>query len=128
MSSVHYPAAAGPARPLVPALGGVYAALAPAAEALLRATVGLLLVPHGAQKLFGWFGGGGLAATGEGFAGMGFEPGLFWATAVALLEFLGGLMLAAGLLTRPVATGVAVFMAVAVTVHYPAWFWNQGGL
>ncbi len=115
-------------RPVVPALGGVYAALAPAAEALLRATVGLLLVPHGAQKLFGLFGGGGLAATGEGFAGMGFEPGIFWATVVALLEFFGGLMLAVGLLTRPVAAAVVVFMAVAITVHWSAWFWNQGGL
>lgn len=120
-------AATRPTKPVVPALGGVYAALAPVAEVLLRATVGLLLVPHGSQKLFGWFGGGGLAATAQGFAGMGFEPGLFWATLVALLEFFGGIMLALGLLTRPVAAAVAVFMATAVTVHWPTYFWSQQG-
>jgi putative oxidoreductase len=119
--------AVSPSEPVVPALAGVYAALAPAAEVLLRAAVGLLLVPHGAQKLFGWFGGHGLAGTGEFFASIGYEPGLFWATAVALLEVVGGTMLALGLLTRPVAAAVAVFMAVAVTVHWPTYFWGEGG-
>jgi putative oxidoreductase len=116
------------AKPVIPALGGAYAALAPIGEALPRVAAGLLLVPHGAQKLFGWFGGGGLMATAGGFGGLGFEPAVFWALAVGLLEFFGGLMLALGLLTRPVAAAVVVFMAVATTVHWPTYFWNEGGL
>ncbi|HET6520126.1 MAG TPA: DoxX family protein, partial [Geminicoccaceae bacterium] len=104
------------------------AALAPVGEVLPRVAAGLLLMPHGAQKLFGWFGGHGLAGTGQFLAGAGFEPGLFWALALGLLEFFGGLMLALGLLTRPVALAVVVFMAAAVTVHWPAYFWGDGGL
>ena len=119
----------GPAaEPVPPALGDAYAALAPVGEVLPRVAAGLLLMPHGAQKLFGWFGGHGLAGTAQFLGGAGFEPGLFWATALGLLEFFGGLMLALGLLTRPVAAAIAVFMAVAITVHWPAYFWNDGGL
>ncbi|HET8728487.1 MAG TPA: DoxX family protein [Alphaproteobacteria bacterium] len=116
------------AQPVIPALGGVYAALAPLAEALPRVAAGLLLVPHGAQKLFGWFGGHGLAGTAQFLGGMGFEPGLAFALLVGGLEFFGGLMLAFGLLTRPIAAAVAVFMAVALTVHAPVYFWNNGGI
>ena len=116
------------ARPLLPALNGVYAALAPVGEVLPRVAAGLLLMPHGAQKLFGWFGGYGLVGTAQFLGGAGFEPGLFWATALGSLEFFGGLMLALGLLTRPVTAAVAVFMAVAVAFHWPAWFWSDGGV
>jgi putative oxidoreductase len=96
---------------------------------ILRVTAGLLLVPHGCQKLFGWFGGRGLAATGQYFASLGFEPGYLFATLIALLEFAGGLMLAVGLLTRPVAAAVVVFMAVAVVeIHWPnGIFWTDKG-
>jgi putative oxidoreductase len=115
-------------RPVIPALGNLYAALAPVGEVLPRAAAGLLLVPHGAQKLFGWFGGHGLAGTAQFFGGAGFEPGLLFALLVGSLEFFGGLMLAFGLLTRPVAAAVALFMAVAVSFHAPTWFWTGGGL
>ncbi len=86
-------------------------------------------MPHGAQKLFGWFGGRGLEATAQGFAGMGFEPGWLFATYIAVLEFFGGLMLALGLLTRPVAALVVGFMAVAAfQVHWGnGFFWSDGG-
>ncbi len=97
---------------------------------LVRVTAGLLLVPHGAQKLFGWFGGHGLDATGGFFADkLGLEPGVVFALAAGLIEFFGGLMLAAGLLTRPVALAVAALMAVAVFhVHLGAgFFWTAGG-
>lgn len=115
-------------RLLIPALGPVYGALSPLFEPLIRITIGLLLIPHGAQKLFGWYGGHGLAGTGQAFAEMGFEPGMFWATVVALLEFFGGILLILGLLTRPVALLVAIFMAVAVVVHLPqGFFWTAGG-
>lgn len=117
------------ARPIIPVLARLHEALAPFAWPLVRATIGLTLVPHGAQKLFGWFGGGGIAGTAQGFEGMGFQPGVFWAVVAGLVEFAGGLMLAAGFLTRLVAAIVFVFLMVTViTVHWPAgFFWTNGG-
>jgi putative oxidoreductase len=116
------------AKPLIPALHIVTQALTPLGEPLVRVTTGLLLVPHGAQKLFGWFGGYGLEATGQFFAAkLGLPASL--ALATGLIEFLGGLMLAAGLLTRPVAVLVFGMMAVAtLQVHLPlGFFWTSGG-
>ncbi|HET8726470.1 MAG TPA: DoxX family protein [Alphaproteobacteria bacterium] len=115
-------------RRIVPALSGTYDSLMPFSELLIRATIGLFLVPHGVQKLFGAFGGGGIAGTAQGFEGMGFSPGILWATLAGLIEFFGGLMLAVGLLTRPVAAAVTVFMAVAVfKVHWPNGFFAGNG-
>jgi putative oxidoreductase len=116
------------AKPVVPAFGAIADALSPFAEPLVRITAGLLLVPHGAQKLFGWFGGYGVEATGQFFAAkLGLPPSL--ALLAGLIEFFGGLMLAAGLLTRPVAALVFGLMAVAVVaVHLPVgFFWTAGG-
>jgi putative oxidoreductase len=116
------------AKPIVPAFASLAAILSPAAAPLLRATAGLLLVPHGAQKLFGWFGGYGVDATGQFFATkLGLPASL--ALVAGLIEFFGGLALALGLLTRPVAALVAGLMAVAVVqVHLPAgFFWTSGG-
>ncbi len=117
-------------RPIVPALAPLYARLSRLGYPLIRAATGLMLMPHGAQKLFGWFGGYGLEGTGGFFAqNLGLEPGWFWAALVGGVEFFGGLFLALGLLTRPAALAVAVVMAVAViTVHLPnGFFWGQGG-
>ena len=61
MSLATYPSA----KPIVPAFGAISGALSPFAEPLVRVVTGLLLVPHGAQKLFGWFGGYGVEATGR---------------------------------------------------------------
>lgn len=103
--------------------------LAPLAWPIVRITTGLLLMPHGAQKLFGWFGGHGLEATGQFFAGsLGLEPGILFAFLAGFVEFFGGLALVLGLLTRPAALGVAVLMGVAMTVHLPnGFFWSAGG-
>ncbi len=103
--------------------------LAPLAWPIVRITTGLLLMPHGAQKLFGWFGGHGLEATGQFFAGsMGMEPGIVFAFLAGFVEFFGGLALVLGLLTRPAALGVAVLLGVAMTVHIPnGFFWSAGG-
>lgn len=103
--------------------------LAPLAFPLVRVAAGLLLVPHGAQKLFGWFGGYGLTGTAEYFAStLGLEPGILFALAAGIIEFFGGLALALGLLTRPVALVVAAFLAVALTMHLPnGFFWTAGG-
>ncbi|WP_037455731.1 DoxX family protein [Skermanella stibiiresistens] len=97
---------------------------------LIRVTAGLLLMPHGAQKLFGLFGGYGLAATGEFFgAKLGLQPGILFAGLAGFIEFFGGLALVLGLLTRPAAVGVLTLMAVAVfSVHLPSgFFWTAGG-
>jgi putative oxidoreductase len=97
---------------------------------LIRITAGLLLMPHGAQKLFGLFGGYGLAATGEFFSSkLGLQPGILFAGLAGFIEFFGGLALVLGLLTRPAALGVAALMAVAVfSVHLPnGFFWTGGG-
>ncbi len=115
-------------RPLVPALAVLSDSLSPFAEPLVRATTGLLLMPHGAQKLFGWFGGYGVEATGQFFATKLGLPASF-ALLAGLIEFFGGLMLAAGLLTRPVAALVVGLMFTAVIqVHLGAgFFWTGGG-
>lgn len=96
---------------------------------LVRIITGLLLMPHGAQKLFGWFGGGGLSGTGQFFeSSLGMSPGVLWAGAAGTVEFFGGLALVLGLLTRPAALGVVVLMCVAMTVHIPqGFFWSDGG-
>ena len=117
-------------RLILPAVAGLYALGSCLAWPLIRVVCGLLLMPHGAQKLFGWFGGYGLAATGELFATkLGLQPGFLIALLSGLVEFGGGALLVLGLLTRPAALGVVILMAVAVfTVHLPnGYFWTDGG-
>lgn len=84
-----------------------------------RLVVGLLMAAHGAQKLFGWFGGHGLHATGEFLVKLGFPPGRLFATAAALGELTGGLLVALGFL-GPVGPAViiAVMLVAAVSVHW----------
>lgn len=116
------------AAPLIPGLAPVYRAAAPAAEVLVRAATGLFLVPHGAQKLFGWFGGYGLEATGQFFAAkLGLPAGL--ALLAGSIEVFGGLALAFGLATRAAAALIFGLMAVAVVqVHLGnGFFWTSGG-
>jgi putative oxidoreductase len=117
-------------KPLIPAIAPLTDALAPLAWPLIRVTIGLMLMPHGAQKLFGLFGGYGLSATAGFFeAKLGLAPGLFFALSAGLIEFAGGLFLALGLFTRPMAAAVTALMAVAVfNVHLASgFFWTQGG-
>lgn len=91
---------------------GGYAAL------ILRVPVGLILAAHGAQKLFGWFGGYGLEGTGQWMASIGLEPGYLMALMSGSAEFFGGLALALGLLTRPAALVTAFTMLIAIfSVH-----------
>jgi len=70
---------------------------------ILRLVVGLSLAAHGAQKLFGWFGGYGLTGTGRFLEQLGFRPGRLHAAQAGLAELLGGLFLSAGLLTPAAA-------------------------
>ena len=64
---------------------------------ILRVVVGLLLLGHGAQKLFGWFGGFGLQGTAGWFASMGLRPAPFWTFMAGIAEFGGGMLLALGI-------------------------------
>lgn len=85
---------------------------------ILRVPTGLILAAHGAQKLFGAFGGYGLEGTGQWMASIGLEPGMLMAFLAGSAEFFGGLALALGLLTRPAALLTAFTMLVAVfSVH-----------
>jgi putative oxidoreductase len=96
---------------------------------LLRLIVGLTLASHGAQKLFGWFGGPGLAGTGGFFEKLGFIPGKRSALFAGLAEFGGGTALAVGLAT-PLASAVclAVMLVAAGSVHIKkGFFLSKGG-
>jgi putative oxidoreductase len=85
----------------------------------LRVPVGIILAAHGAQKLFGWFGGYGLEGTGQWMASIGLEPGFLMALLAGLAEFAGGIALILGLLTRPAALVSAFTMVVAIfSVHF----------
>ncbi|MCL2916716.1 DoxX family protein [Shewanella litorisediminis] len=84
----------------------------------LRVPAGIIFMAHGAQKLFGWFGGYGIEGTGQWMASIGLEPGWLMAAMAGGAEFFGGLAILLGLLTRPAALVLAVTMVVAiVTVH-----------
>lgn len=93
---------------------------------ILRIVVGLLFVGHGAQKLFGWFGGGGLSGTAQWLGSMGFNPPRFWAAVAGLAEFSGGLGLAVGFLT-PIAAAaiIGVMLMATFKVHWPHGLWNS---
>ena len=84
----------------------------------LRIPVGIIFVAHGAQKLFGAFGGYGLEGTGQWMASIGLAPGYLMALLAGSAEFFGGLALLLGLLVRPAAAALAFAMAVAIlAVH-----------
>jgi putative oxidoreductase len=85
---------------------------------IVRLVFGALTAVHGSQKLFGWFGGYGLAGTSGFFEGLGFRPGPFFAAA-GLAETLGGLLLVVGLFEPVGGTAVIAVMIVAIgSVHW----------
>jgi putative oxidoreductase len=90
--------------------------------------VGLLFVGHGTQKLFGWFGGGGIKGTGQFFEGLGFPQGRLMAFIAGVSEAGGGALLAFGLFT---ALGAAAIMGVminaAMTAHKGKGLWVTNG-
>ena len=95
---------------------------------LLRVGLGLALMPHGAQKLFGWFGGYGLEGTGQWMDSIGLHPGMLMAALAGGAEFFGGLALLLGLLTRPAAALTAFTMLVAIfSVHWSSGFFLSNG-
>jgi putative oxidoreductase len=85
---------------------------------VLRIPIGITFMAHGAQKLFGAFGGYGLEGTGQWMASIGLEPGYLMALLAGSAEFFGGLFILLGLLTRPAAAVLALTMLVAIaSVH-----------
>lgn len=95
----------------------------------LRLAGGVIFAAHGAQKLFGWFGGYGLEGTGQFFGSIGLNPGYLMALLAGAAEFFGGLALIVGLLVRPAAAALAFAMLVAVfAVHFSkGFFLDKGG-
>ena len=85
---------------------------------IFRVLFGGAIAAHGAQKLFGWFGGYGLKGTGGFFEQLGFKPGTAFAGAAGLSEFGGGLLLLFGFFT-PVGAAVvlATMLVAAISVH-----------
>jgi putative oxidoreductase len=111
------------------------ATFAPVVEALLRAAVGLALVPHGLRNTFGLFPNTGIRAhTIAQLAAQleedGYRPGKLWAPLISVIQLVGGPLLALGLFTRLVAIPIVLFLMVAC---YERWrvggyFWNVLGL
>lgn len=102
-----------------------------ALQLILRLTLGIVIFPHGAQKLLGWFGGGGFSATMQGMTSMGLPAVIVFLVIVA--ESFGALGLIAGFLTRFSAFGISMVMLGAIfTVHakvgfFMNWFGQQQG-
>jgi putative oxidoreductase len=92
---------------------------------ILRVVIGLTLAGHGAQKLFGWWGGSGMAGWTQVVTKLRIRPAAAWAWVAALSEFGGGLLLAFGLLSPLGSLAIAGAMLVAIaTVHWPNGFWS----
>lgn len=95
----------------------------------LRIPVGIIFAAHGAQKLFGLFGGYGLEGTGQFFASLGLNPGYLMALLAGAAEFFGGLALILGIFVRPAAAALAFAMLIAIfAVHIGnGFFMDKGG-
>lgn len=99
------------------------------ATLLLQVTLGAIFMAHGAQKLFGAFGGPGPAGLAGYFNKLGITPAVFWAWVVGLVEFVGGACVLVGFLTRFAAALLVIDMTVAIfKVHFPTFFWTRNGL
>jgi putative oxidoreductase len=96
---------------------------------LIRLVIGVLFIGHGAQKLFGWFGGYGIKGTGGWFESIGIKPGVSMAVMAGLAELLGGILFALGLLTPLAGILIAGTMVMAIIkVHAVNGLWaTQNG-
>lgn len=109
----------------VPGMAGLYQALAPLSDVLIRVALGLIILPHGFNKLF-------LAdavPTSRNFVLFGWAYPLAWAYFIGVVEFFGGILLALGLFTRVVAAALAIEMfVICFAVLWPNWGWNHRGM
>src|SRR2546426_12524012 len=102
-------------RYVFPALGALYERCQRFAYPILRVAFGLWFIPHGCQKLFGWW-GGNIAGVAKGMAAGGIEPGMVWADYIGTLGLVGGVLVAIGFLTPAVA---APFFGVMLRCAIP---------
>jgi putative oxidoreductase len=95
---------------------------------IARVLLGWIFVAHGAQKVFGWFGGYGLKGTGGFYEGLGMKPGVFWAFVSGAGEMVGGALVLLGWL-NPVGPAliIAVMIVAIFTVHISKGFWMTNG-
>ncbi|WML54931.1 DoxX family protein [Neobacillus sp. PS3-12] len=92
---------------------------------LIRLVIGVLFIGHGAQKLFGWFGGYGLKGTGGWFESIGMKPGVTMALMAGLTELVGGVLFALGLVTPLGGILIAATMVIAIAkVHGANGLWS----
>jgi len=98
-------------RLVFPRLAGLYGLLAFLSVPLMRIAAGLILASHGWPKIQAPFRNVGMVEN------LGFVPGVFWSPMLAGTEFVGGLMLAAGFLTRVAATGATIVLLVTIYLH-----------
>lgn len=112
----------------VPALAGVYDSTWRFAELVLRLAAGLMFLPHALWKV-GYFSGPGLPGFIKFFDKVGYSPGAFWGPTILGIEIVGGVLLAIGLFTRPIALILFIEMLVITHFHWPrGFFFNaQGG-
>ncbi len=115
-------------------LEGLYQAFGPLAEALLRVSVGLALVPHGLRNTFGCFPTTGqplrsLRMLADYIEKQGYRPGIVWAPAISMTQLICGPLLALGLFTRLAALPIVIFLAVSNIERWRVgkYFWNQLG-
>ena len=95
---------------------------------IIRVVIGLIMAGHGAQKVFGWWGGPGVKGWTAAMNRMRIRPPVAWAWMSALAELVGGLLLVLGLLTPLACAAVAASMLVAMAlIHWPKGFWNSKG-
>lgn len=120
---------------IFPELGGLYQAIGPLAEALLRISVGMALVPHGLRMTFGLFVNTGQPLRNIGMLAayldkQGYRPGKIWALSISATQLICGPLLALGLLTRLAAVPVVLFLLVTNVERWRVgkYFWNQLGL
>ena len=97
---------------IIPKLHGLYAALAPLSVLCMRVIAGVAFMVHGWPKINAPMGAVGMVE------GLGFHPGWFWAPLLAATEFLGGLLLTLGLLTRPAAVATSIVLCVTTYFHW----------
>lgn len=92
---------------------------------VIRLVVGLLMAGHGAQKLFGWFGGYGIKGTAGWFESIGMKPGVLMVLIAGVGEFAGGLLFTAGIFT-PIAAAliIATMLAAIIKVHGRNGLWS----
>lgn len=115
MSDHTSPGPEGRPRLILPFLGCVYGGLNSFAETLLRVVAGVALVIHGWPKIQAPFG------SAEMVAGLGFWPADLWSLLLSVTEFVGGILLIVGFLTRPAALAATAVLLVTVYAHWVVW-------